>query len=122
MIMPDEILASNENGVVKSTKQLLIEAEQKIGQMENERRLGIQHIEELKWLVASARSGVAALATHFNLTPMQVKEIYDEYCKVQNQKILDDNEAAKKQFVQDLKDGKKPEFKILENPGQEKPE
>lgn len=120
--MRDEILASRENGVVKSTKQLLIEAEQKIGQMENERRQGMEHIENLKWLLASARSGVAALATHFNLTPDGVKVIYDEYCKKENQKILDANEAAKAKFIQDIKDGKKPEFRVIDGPGAEKPE
>lgn len=115
--MRDEILASRENGVIKSEKQLLMEADKKIGEMENERRLGIKHIEDLKWLLASARSGVAALATHFNLTPEQVKVIYDDYCKSENEKILKQNEEAKAKFMQDLKDGKKPEFRVVDGPG-----
>lgn len=115
-------LASGENGIIKTPKQLLIEAEQKIGQMENERRLGIQHIEELKWLVASARSGVAALATHFNLTPADVKVIYDKYCEEQNAKILAENEAAKEKFKKELADGKTPEgFTVLDGPGATEP-
>lgn len=112
------ILASGENGVIKTHKQMLIEAEQKIGEMENERRLGIAHIEELKWLVASARSGVAALATHFGLNPEQVREIYNKYCDEQNAKILEANEKAKAQYIQDLKDGKKPDIQIVDRQAQ----
>jgi hypothetical protein len=107
-------LGSGENGVIKSQKQLLIEAEQKIGMLENERRAGIEHIESLKWLVASARSGVAALATHFKLTPADVKVIYDDYCKRESEKILAENEANKKKFVEDLQAGKKVEFETVD--------
>lgn len=114
----DPILASRENGVIKTERQLLIEAEQKIGQMEKERRLGMEHIEKMKWQIAQLRMGVAALATHFNQTPDQVKVIYDAYCAAEDAKLVEEakkaTEEAKKKFVEDLKAGKKVDFKVID--------
>lgn len=114
----DPILASRENGVIKTERQLLIEAEQKIGQMEKERRLGMEHIEKMKWQIAQLRMGVAALATHFNQTPDQVKVIYDAYCAAEDAKMSEAaqkaTEEAKKKFVEDLKAGKKVDFKVID--------
>lgn len=105
---------SSENGVIKTEKQLLVEAEKKIGQMENERRLGIEHIEKLTWQTAQLRVGVAALATHFEQTPAQVKEIYDAYCAKMDEKAGAEaglmNAEAKAKFMQDLADGKNIDF------------
>lgn len=111
-------LASGENGILKSERQLLIEANQLIGQMTKERIAGVEHIEKMKWQIAQLRMGVAALATHFKLTPDEVRVIYDAYCdeqdKAANADVMKANEEAKAQFVADLKAGKKVEFKIVE--------
>lgn len=100
----------NGGNLIKSKGQLLKEADKKIAELEKQ-------VDQLCWLVASARSGVAALALHFEQTPEQVKVIYDAYCEKENAKILAQNEEMKKKFVQDLKDGKKSvEFTVLDNP------
>lgn len=107
-------LASRESGIVKTERQLLIEAETKIGAMENERRLGMEHIEKMKWQIAQLRMGVAALATHAKLTPDEVKVIYDAYCAAEDAKMSESAQkevaAAKKKFMEDLAAGKKVEF------------
>lgn len=105
----NRVFASGENGVIKTEKQLLIEAEKKIGEMEKERIAGMNHIENLKWLLASARSGVAALAIHHGHTPEDVKKIYDEYCERESAKIAEQTAAAKAKFMEDLKAGKVPD-------------
>lgn len=111
-------LASRESGIVKTERQLLIDAEIKIGKMENERRLGIEHIEQMKWQIAQLRMGVAALATHFKLTPPEVKVIYDEYCAAEDAKVNDEalkaTNAAKRKFMEDLAAGKKVDFNAVE--------
>lgn len=110
----NRVFASGENGVIKTERQLLIEAEKKIGEMEKERMAGIQHIENLKWALAAARSGVCALAEHHGHTPEEVRKIYDAYCDKENAKIAAENEAAKQKFIEDLKAGKVPEnFKVM---------
>lgn len=114
----DPILPSRENGVIKTERQLLVEAEKKIGQMENERRLGMEHIEKMKWRIAQLRMGVAALATHFGQTPDQVKVIYDAYCveqdKLQSEAALKATDEAKRKFMEDLAAGKKVDFKVID--------
>lgn len=111
-------LASRENGIIKTERQLLIEAEQKIGQMENERRLGMEHIEKMKWQIAQLRMGVAALAVHFNQTPDQVKVIYDAYCAAEDAKMSEAAQEhvreAKKKFMEGLAAGKKVDFNAVE--------
>jgi hypothetical protein len=111
-------LASRESGIIKTERQLLIEAEKKIGQMENERRLGMEHIEKMKWQIAQLRMGVAALATHHGHTPDEVKVIYDAYCAAEDAKIAEATkpavDAAKKKFMEDLAAGKIPEgFEVI---------
>lgn len=107
-------LASRENGVIRTERQLLIEAEQKIGAMENERRLGMEHIEKMKWQIAQLRMGVASLAIHFNLTPDEVKVIYDAYCAAEDAKLSEQGQAevkaAKAEFMRKLAAGEKVEF------------
>lgn len=111
-------LASRENGIIKTERQLLIEAEQKIGAMENERRAGMEHIEKMKWQIAQLRMGVAALATHHGHTPDEVKVIYDAYCVAEDAKqseaALKATQEAKQKFMEDLAAGKTPEgFKVI---------
>ncbi len=111
-------LASRESGIVKTERQLLIEAETKIGQMENERRLGMEHIEKMKWQIAQLRMGVAALATHFGQTPDQVKVIYDAYCAAEDAKLSEQGQAevkaAKAEFMRKLAAGEKVDFNAVE--------
>lgn len=116
----NRVFASSENGVIKTERQLLIEAEKKIGQMENERRLGIEHIEKQKWQIAQLRMAVAALATHANLTPDEVKKINDDYIAAQESKAQDEatrmNEEMKAKFKADIAAGKKVDFQFKDNP------
>lgn len=112
--------ASNENGLIKTPRELLIAAEKKIGELENRLRqmdedakLGVDTIEKMKWQNAQLRIGVTSLAVHFNQTPAQVKEIYDKYCDAQNAEVAKLSEEAKKQFMEQLKAGKVPDFKAM---------
>jgi hypothetical protein len=107
-------LASGENGIIKTPKQLLIEAEQKIGQMENERRLGIEHIQKQNMMIANLRIGLTAVATHFNLTPLQVKEIYDKYCAEHAKDAEGLAVEAKEQFLKSVKEGKPIAFTVVD--------
>jgi chromosome segregation ATPase len=110
MINEHTPMASGENGLIKTPKQLLIDAEKKIGQLENEARMGAQVIEKLKWQNAQLRIGVTSLAMHAGLTPEQVKEIYDAYCAKQDAELQKSSEEAKKKFMEDLKAGKVPDL------------
>lgn len=108
--------ASGENGIIKTKDQLLVEAEKKIGDMENERRLLHQMLDQLKMNNAGLRVAVTALGEHYELTSAAMKAIVDKYQEdYQNQylKLADD---AKAKFMQDLKDGKVPKFETAPNP------
>lgn len=114
----NRLFASRENGVIKTERQLLIEAEKKIGEMEKERRLGIEHIERMKWQNAQLRMAVAALATKHGHTPDDVKAIYEAYVAAEESKAQDEatklNEEMKAKFKADIAAGKLPEgFKVI---------
>jgi len=116
----NRLFASHENGVIKTERQLLIEAEKKIGEMEKERRAGIEHIERQKWQIAQLRMAVAALATNFKLTPDEVKKINDDYIAAQEVAAQDAatkmNEEMKAKFKADIAAGKKVNFQFKDNP------
>ena len=116
----NRVFASGENGVIKTERQLLIEAEKKIGQMEKERTAGIAHIERMKWQNAQLRMAVAALATHHGHTPEEVRKINDDYIAAQEAKQQDEatklNEEMKKKFLKDIADGKKVDLNFRDNP------
>lgn len=114
-------LASGENGLIKSPKDLLVAAEQKIGElnkqilaMQEEAKKGVETIDRLKWQCAQLRIAVTAMGNHFNCPPEQFKKIYDDYCERQNAEVQKLAEEAKAKFLQDLKDGKVPEFKAVD--------
>jgi len=116
--LPDNVtpFASGENGMIKSPKQLLIDAEKKIGEMENERRQNFKAMEILKWQNAQLRVAVTAIASHFNCPPEEAKPIIDAFIERQEASFLKANEEAKAKFIQDVKDGKKVEFETTTNP------
>ena len=116
----NRVFASGENGVIKTERQLLIEAEKKIGEMEKERRAGIEHIERMKWQNAQLRMAVAALATHHGHTPEEVRKINDDYIAAQESKAQDEatklNEEMKAKFKADIAAGKKVDLTFRDNP------
>jgi hypothetical protein len=118
--MSDQILASSENGIIKTPKDLLIAAEKKIGElqnqirtMEDEAKAGVETIDKLKWQTAQLRIAVTAMGEHFNCPPEEFKKIYDAYCDKQNAEVQKLADEAKAKFIQELKDGKVPEFKVM---------
>lgn len=120
MTEPIQPFASNENGLIKNPKELLVIAEQKVGQLENrvrelegEAKIGGETIEKMKWQNAQLRIGITSLAVHFNQTPEQVKAIYDAYCEEQNAAVEKLSLEAKQKFMDALKAGKVPEFKAM---------
>lgn len=115
---PDNVtpFASGENGIIKSPKDLLIDAEKKIGEMENERRETFKAMEILKWQNAQLRVAVTAIGSHFNCPPEDAKVIIDAFIERQEQTFLKANAEAKAKFIQDVKDGKKVEFETTTNP------
>lgn len=122
--MSDQILASSENGIIKTPKELLISAEKKIGElqkrileMEEEAKQGVETIDRMKWQTAQLRIAVTAMGEHFNCPPEEFKKIYDAYCDKQNAEVAKLAEEAKAKFMQDLKDGKVPEFKATDRDG-----
>lgn len=119
--MSDNILASSENGLIKTPKDLLIAAEKKIGELQNqirgmeeEAKQGAETIDKLKWQTAQLRIAVTAMGEHFKCPPDEFKKIYDAYCDKQNAEVQKLAEEAKAKFMQDLKDGKVPEFKAVD--------
>ncbi len=114
-------LASNENGIIKTPKELLIAAERKVGELENkirqmdeEAKQGVETIEKLKWQNAQLRIGVTSLAVHFDQTPEQVKAIYDKYCDEQNAEVAKLAEEAKAKYMADLRAGRVPDLKVTD--------
>lgn len=116
---------SNEQGIIKTPQQLLVEANQLIGQMTSERTAGIEHIEKQKWQIAQLRMAVAALAKHHGHTPQDVKKIYDEYCAAEDAKAQDAasqmNEEMKAKFKADIAAGKKIDFTVIERAAEHTP-
>ena len=108
-------MASGENGLIKSPKQLLVDAEKKIGELENERRKHLEQIEVLKWQNAQLRVAVTALGSHFKCPPEEAKVIIDAYIERQEAAYLKATQEAKEKFLQDLKDGKVPQFETVDN-------
>jgi uncharacterized coiled-coil protein SlyX len=121
MSNPIQPFASNENGLIKNPKELLVIAEQKVGQLENrireleeQAKAGVETIDKLKWQTAQLRIGVTALATHFKQSPEEVKVIYDKYVTEQDEHYKKLADEAKAKIMQDLKDGKVPDLKVVD--------
>lgn len=112
--------ASNENrGILKTEKQLLIEAEQKIGQLENDKRRMAGEVaaakadkEKLTWQNAQLRVGITALALHYKATNEQVEKIYNDYQKAQEEEFAKLGEEEKKKFFTDLHEGRVPDLRV----------
>ena len=100
--------------ILKPAADMLVEAEKKIGDLERQIRNGTAENEKLKWQCAQLRIGVAALAEHAGHTPEKVKEIFDAYCKEQEAEYNKMAEEAKKKFMQDMKDGKLPDLRVVD--------
>lgn len=116
METPNPILASPENGIIKSHKELLIDADKKIGELENKIRnmegemTGLKDVnEKLRWQNAQLRIGVTAMGNHFNCPPEEFKKIYEAYCAEQDKKYQTLADEAKKKFMDDMRAGKVPE-------------
>ncbi len=107
-------LASGVNGLIKSQSTLLVEAENKIGQIENEKRGLNEMVERLKWQMAYLRVAINALGRHFNLDPEEAKRIVVAYIAEQQAAYEKAPEEEKAKFVQVLKVVKAPEFKVLD--------
>lgn len=106
----------NRPGIIKSKGQQLKDAERHINLLEQQAKVGVGQIEELKWMVARYRVSINALATHFKLTPEQMKEIIQPYFDGEMEEIKKQVEGLKDKFKTDLKAGKMPEFTVIENP------
>lgn len=111
-------LGSNDRpGLLRSEKILLIEAEKKIGQLENDKRRMAADVavaqsakEKLTWQNAQLRVGITSLALHFELRNEEVQKIYDDYQKAQEAEFTKLGEEEKKKFFQDLHEGKVPDL------------
>lgn len=103
-------------GIIKSKGQQLKELSRENAQLHAEAKVGVATIEELKWMVARYRVSINALATHFKLTPEQMKEIIQPYFDGEMEEIKKQVEGLKDKFKTDLKAGKMPEFTVIENP------
>lgn len=112
--MINNLGSTDQPGLLKTEKQLLIEAEKRIGELEKTLRASQQENEKLKWQAAQLRIGVASLAESAGHTPEKVREIFDAYCQEQDKKYQQLAEEAKAKFVQDLKSGKCPDLRVVE--------
>lgn len=109
-------------GIIKSKGQQLKEAERAIKLYEEQAKHGVAQIEELKWMVARYRVSINALATHFKLTPEQMKEIIQPYFDDEQEAVKKQVEGLKEKFKADLAAGKMPEFTVVDNPDLQKGE
>ena len=119
MISPDapQDFASREErataGLIKSPKDMLVDAEKKIAALELEKRNLWEANEKLKWQNAQLRVGLTALGKHHGHSPEEVKKIYDDYCAEQDKEYQKLAEDAKKQFMADMAAGKVPNLTVL---------
>lgn len=101
-----------------SKGQLLKKANADIERMKMEAEKGMAHIKQQVWQIAQLRMAVTALATHFNQSTEQVKEIYDAFCKKEDERIIAEQQQkideAKAKMVEDIKNGKKVEFTAMD--------
>lgn len=105
--------------IIKSKGQLLKEAEKKIKQYEEEAKVGVAQIEELKWMCARQRVAIMALGEHFKLSPDDMKAIVQPKFDAELEETRKGVEAMKTQFKEDLKNGKAPGFTVIDNPSLE---
>lgn len=106
---PEELKGSGS--LIKSHKDLLIDAEKKIASLELENRnLGNEN-EKLKWQNAQLRTAVTALAEHGKHDNDAVQKIYNDFANEQEAIYNTMVEEAKKQFLEDMKSGKSPDLR-----------
>lgn len=105
--------------IIKSKGQLLKEAEKKLRQYEEEAKVGVAQIEELKWMNARLRVTIMALGEHFKLSPDAMKAIVQPKFDAELEETRKGIEAMKEQFKEDLKNGKAPGFTVIDNPSLE---
>lgn len=104
---------ATQGTVLKTERQMLIDAEKKIGELETIIRTNAELIEKLKWQCAQLRIGITAMGNHYNCSPQQCKELFDAYVAEQEKALKEQGEEAKKQFMEDLKNGKVPELRVV---------
>lgn len=95
--------------IVKPIQQLYREAEMRIGELEREKQW-LQN--RMAWLLVS----VNALGRHFKLEPHECKAIVDKFIEEQEVEMGQQVEVAKQKFSEDLKNGKMPQFRVIDNP------
>ncbi len=88
-----------------SRKQKERAADFRIGELEREKKWLIDRVDYLL-------TSVQALGEKLGFDPMQARECIDQFII---KKQMEFNEEQKAKFIQDLKDGKAPEFKIVDN-------
>lgn len=114
----------NGGFIKKSKDQFLREAAAEIGELQGQLKLlqeqakaGYEQITKLEWERDCARLALTAVGIKYDITKEQMLEIYNAHVKLVEAEFLARNEEQKKQFIADIKAGKKIEFTATPNPG-----
>lgn len=104
--------------VFLSKGQELKLANKQIALMVDEREKGIEQIKNQAWRIAQLQMAVTALCMKFEVSTEKCKEIYNEFCAKEDEKIIAQQQealnAAKQKLIDDIKAGKKVEFTAMD--------
>ncbi len=109
-------------GVLKTDKEKLADAYNKIAEMEHQAAAGGEAIDKLKWMNAQLRVAITALGEHYELSAEAMHAIVQPYIDKQEVEYKKMVAETKEKFMQDLKDGKVPKFETVPNPDAPKQE
>jgi len=103
-------------GVLKTDKEKLADAYNKVAEMEHQAAAGGKAIDQLKWMNAQLRVAITALGEHYELTAEAMQAIVQPYIDKREAEFVKMAQETKEKFMQDLKDGKVPKFETVPNP------
>jgi chromosome segregation ATPase len=114
---------NNGHLIIKSAKEQLVDAEQKIArleaklkQMEKEAEEGVQTIEQLALQNSGRQVAIMALGIHFQLTPEAMHDIVQPFFDKRLEELQKEVEDIKTNFKAKLAAGEPVNFTAVENP------
>lgn len=113
MVSPNK---NPEGTILKSDKQLLREAGQRILQLEAEAKKGAEAIETLGVWNSRLRISLMAVGIHYRISPAEMEKIVTPYLDKQLEELKRQMDEVKEEFKAKLARGEKVDFIINDNP------
>lgn len=103
-------------GLLPSKGQQVKQLTLRLGELERERDAFKKQNEALRNIVAMRQVAINALGTHFDVSVEQMKDIIEKFVDAEQKKYEAMTEDMKKKYIEGVRSGTAPDFKIIVNP------